>query len=158
MNSKPTLKSKCIASCSCSCQKCPQRQKLTKPTQNSTLRQKQQIEQLQKTNLLKNTNKTEDNLHLNPSKYTTKLNFGANHKLFKNLTPINVNDSILLPKDKMPIPKKYIPNNDKIPAPELQDFLDTVAPNTYVIPEPEINLEFMEYEFDVLSAYKQLIE
>lgn len=83
------------------------------------------------------------------------MNFGANQKVFRNLTPINVNDSLLMPKEKTSIPRKYNRSSDKTPIPDLQDFLEPVAPYTYTVPEPEIKVDIIKYEFDVVSYYKE---
>ena len=78
--------------------------------------------------------------------------------MFKNLTPINVNDSLLLPKEKVPIPKKYVRSKEKIPEPDLRDFIEPVEPFEYFIPEPEIKLDFPAYDFDVLSYVHRFVD
>lgn len=62
-----------------------------------------------------------------------------------------MNDSLLLQKDKVPIPKKYVRSKEKIPEPDLHDFLEPVEPFDYYVSEPELKLDFVENEFDVLS-------
>ncbi|XP_055836472.1 uncharacterized protein LOC129905108 [Episyrphus balteatus] len=92
-------------------------------------------------------------------KISKKLNFPHDKTIFRNLIPINVNDSILLPKKKSSIRKKYIVNH-KVPTPDLGDFLDPIAPLEHIIPEPDIDLihdpndinsfeEFYEFYRDV---------
>ncbi|KAM7350565.1 reduction in Cnn dots 4 [Cochliomyia hominivorax] len=151
MNSKFDQKSQKISTCGNLIDKS---NKLSKPTLNSVLRHELQIKQLQKTKLPVTTTENE----IVSQKLTTKLNFGANQKVFGNLTPINVNDSLLMPKAKTSIPKKYSRSSDKIPIPELNDFLEVVAPHTFTVEEPEIKVETIKYEFDVMSYYRQLIE
>lgn len=65
-----------------------------------------------------------------------------------------MNDSILIPIEKTSIPRKYDRSSDKIPIPDLQDFLEPIASYTYTVPEPEIKLDVIKYEFDVMSNYK----
>lgn len=87
---------------------------------------------------------------------TRKLNFLPNYTVFKNLIPINVNDSILMPRQEISLPQKY-GKTDKICPPELCDFLKPVEHNIYTEPEPNLKLQFCDYEFDILSNYSRFI-
>lgn len=45
-------------------------------------------------------------------------------------------------------------SSGNIPIPDLRDFLVDVPPLKYVIEDPEIKLEFSDYDFNVLLNYK----
>lgn len=59
---------------------------------------------------------------------TKKLNFAPTQTIFRNLQPINVNDSIMISKMTKGPRKCYSNNVDKIPVPNLHDFLKPVEP------------------------------
>ncbi|XP_013112216.2 protein PPP1R35 homolog [Stomoxys calcitrans] len=88
-----------------------------------------------------------------PSETSKKLNFGETNKIFKNLLPINVNDSILPPQNVFRTQKVH-KNMDPSLLPDLRDYLQPLPPFSHVIPEPELHLEFnYSRGFDV---YKNL--
>ncbi|XP_037902786.1 uncharacterized protein LOC119646412 [Hermetia illucens] len=66
---------------------------------------------------------------------TKKLNFPPDQPIFKNLIPINVNDSLLISSEEpKPFRKKYVAKTNKDPVPELSDFLTPIPPLEHVIP------------------------
>ncbi|GAB0091334.1 hypothetical protein DMENIID0001_061650 [Sergentomyia squamirostris] len=62
-----------------------------------------------------------------------KLNFGLHTKIYKNLAPINVNDSVI-ERDERPFRKKYVTKSQRDPTPKLQDFLTPIEPHQYPLP------------------------
>ncbi|XP_067625679.1 protein PPP1R35 homolog [Eurosta solidaginis] len=85
-------------------------------------------------------------------KVTQRLNFNADQVLFKNLTPLNVNDSILIQKPSNANPNKFKKIN-KVPAPELCHWLEPQTALKFTIPEPELMLEFCDTEVDPFDCY-----
>uniref|UniRef100_W8BTS5 Protein phosphatase 1 regulatory subunit 35 C-terminal domain-containing protein n=1 Tax=Ceratitis capitata TaxID=7213 RepID=W8BTS5_CERCA len=137
---------------------CINDKKYKTPQMNTILREKNQIESLKSIQppIFKN------DLDLTPRskaiiapKVTQRLNFNADEVIFKNLTPINVNDTILIQKQCNANPNKFKAN--KIPSPELCHWLNPLPPLKHTIPEPEITLEFCDIEIDPFDIYLRLL-
>lgn len=64
---------------------------------------------------------------------TKKLNFAPTQTIFRNLQPINVNDSIMMSNMTKGPRKPYTSNADKMPVPNLNDFLKPVEPLQLVV-------------------------
>ncbi|XP_055915992.1 uncharacterized protein LOC129948877 [Eupeodes corollae] len=84
-------------------------------------------------------------------KISQKLNFPHDKNVFRNLIPINVNDSVLLPKKKSSLRKKYI--NHKVLTPDLGDFLDPIPRLEHTIPEPDIELIHAPSDINVFEEF-----
>ncbi|XP_017471527.1 PREDICTED: uncharacterized protein LOC108362883 [Rhagoletis zephyria] len=89
-------------------------------------------------------------------KITQRLNFNAAQVNFKNLTPINVNDSILI-QNQCNSNHSRLTKPNKVPSPELCHWLEPLPPLKHSIPEPEITLEFCDQEFDPFDCYLLLL-
>lgn len=89
------------------------------------------------------------------SETSKKLNFGVTYNVFKNLLPLNVNDSILPPPQQNVFRSAKVNKNNVDPSlqPDLRDFLTPMPPLVHYIPEPELRLEF-DYPrgFDVYKS------
>ncbi|XP_017152294.1 uncharacterized protein LOC108162198 [Drosophila miranda] len=109
-----------------------------------------------------------DELELTPQnqaalapKVTQKMNFLPHQAVFKGLVSLNVNDSILPPKKIARKPSKgqhSKENRAKTVEPELEDYVQPIAPKQLNIPEPELHLEFKPEPFNFLEAYKKLFK
>ncbi|XP_075153427.1 reduction in Cnn dots 4 [Haematobia irritans] len=122
---------------------------MEKPRLYTTLRQLRQGEKIRNQ---KPPGVTSDDVL--PSETTKKLNFGVTYNIFKNLLPLNVNDSILPSQNVMRPTTKVHKNVDTTLQPDLRDYILPMEPLTHVVPEPELNLEFnYSRGFDV---YKNL--
>lgn len=69
------------------------------------------------------------------------MNFQHDENVFKDLIPVNVNDSVLLPATKKSIRVKYTAKEKRDPEPELSDFIRPIAAcdiefDPYLAPEP----------------------
>ncbi|XP_055641291.1 protein PPP1R35 homolog [Toxorhynchites rutilus septentrionalis] len=90
---------------------------------------------------------------------TRKLNFQHDENVFKNLVPMNVNDSVLIPATKKPIRTKYVSKEKRDPEPELSDFLRPISAcdiefDPYLPPEPaprRPNFNNLDNILDVLT-------
>lgn len=66
---------------------------------------------------------------LRKERVTQQLNFPTQKVIFKNLTPINVNDSVIQMDAKKIVPRKSgIEKSNKDPEPFLADFVDPLPP------------------------------
>lgn len=89
------------------------------------------------------------------------MNFPLEHKVFKNLIPTNINDSVLLEEHKsFPRPSKPPMKTEKHPEPNLLDYLDPLKPfernfhleyppETFLPPKGEIAREEMHVLFSI---------
>lgn len=86
------------------------------------------------------------------------MNFAPNVAVFKDLTPLNVNDSLHevnrnkagSSKSKESV-KKHNPSD-----PQLEEFLEKIDHYRLITPEPELQLDFPREDFDFLAAYKKV--
>ncbi|XP_011189367.2 protein PPP1R35 homolog [Zeugodacus cucurbitae] len=138
---------------------CRNERKYKTPQMNTILRDVNQIENVQSLRppvLNKDIDLTPRSKAAIAPKVTQKLNFNTDQVVFKNLTPINVNDSILIQKQCSANPNKYKKIN-KTPSPDLCHWLDPLPALKHTIPEPEITLEFCEIEIDPFECYLRLL-
>ncbi|XP_073827076.1 reduction in Cnn dots 4 [Musca autumnalis] len=114
---------------------------MEKPKLYTTLRQMRQAEKLQNQ---KPPSSAGANIPSLPSETTKKLNFGVTYNVFRNLLPINVNDSILPPQQQPTSSRinKVTKNVDTSLQPDLRDYLKPMPPLTHFVPEPELSLQF----------------
>ncbi|XP_001357431.3 uncharacterized protein Rcd4 [Drosophila pseudoobscura] len=131
---------------------------LATPTLNSSVRPQDEIIRITRDILC-----AIDELELTPQsqaalapKVTQKMNFLPHQAVFKGLVPLNVNDSILPPKKIARKPSKE--NRAKTAEPELEDYVQPIAPKQLNIPDPELHLEFKPEPFNFLEAYKKLFK
>ncbi|XP_054742666.1 protein PPP1R35 homolog [Anastrepha obliqua] len=132
--------------------------KYNAPQLNSVLREVNQIENIEamRPPLFKqDIDLTPRSKAIIAPKVTQRLNFNTDQVVFKNLTPINVNDSILIQKHNA-CPNKYKKLN-KVPSPELYHWLEPLPALKHTIDEPEITLEFCEEELDPFQSYLRLL-
>ncbi|XP_017060654.1 uncharacterized protein LOC108100999 [Drosophila ficusphila] len=92
---------------------------------------------------------------------TQKMNFPPSKTVFKDLVPLNVNDSMLIPSNfkGSSSKEKRTKDTDLNKAniePQLADYADNVDPITIAIPEPQIRMDFVQEPFDFLGAYKRV--
>ncbi|XP_011202500.2 uncharacterized protein LOC105225642 [Bactrocera dorsalis] len=138
---------------------CPNEKQYKTPQMNTILREVNQIENVQSLRpqvFKKDIDLTPRSKAIIAPKVTQRLNFNTDQVVFKNLTPINVNDTILIQKQCSANPNKYKKTN-KTPSPDLCHWLDRIPSLRHEIPEPEIALEFCEIEIDPFESYLQLI-
>lgn len=88
---------------------------------------------------------------------TKKMNFAPNVAVFKDLTPLNVNDSLYLPKAGSSKSKEYVVQ-DLPKEPQLSEFLEKIDPLHVIVPEPELDFDFPPEDFDFLKAYKEVYQ
>ncbi|KAH8353555.1 hypothetical protein KR084_011787 [Drosophila pseudotakahashii] len=92
-------------------------------------------------------------------KVTQKMNFAPDQTVFKDLVPLNVNDSVLVPKKLRSDASKNKPSKETEPnkaksEPQLADYAEKVEPIEMAIPEPQIHLDCTQEPFDFLGAYR----
>ncbi|XP_055714103.1 protein PPP1R35 homolog [Phlebotomus papatasi] len=106
--------------------------KFRKPELFTTLKIRQRMDALMKAK--------DEKMPVNPDVLSTakgaiskKLNFNLHEKVFKNLVPVNVNDSVMA-KEERSSRKKHSRNTQRDPAPKLEDFLKPIEPHSYPLP------------------------
>lgn len=86
------------------------------------------------------------------------MNFPPNCSVFKDLTPLNVNDSI---EDKeffkTSASKEVLPKTNTA-EPQLENYLEKIEHVQLIMPEPDLQLEFESEEFDFLQAYNRVYD
>nr|XP_014099417.1 uncharacterized protein LOC106624252 [Bactrocera oleae] len=138
---------------------CSNERKYKTPQMNTILREVDQIENVRSLRpplFKKDIDLTPRSKAAIAPKVTQRLNFNTDQVVFKNLTPINVNDTILIQKQCCANPNKY-KNTNKTPSPDLCHWLDPIPAIKHAIPEPEIALEFCEIEIDPFESYLRLL-
>ncbi|EDW57635.1 protein PPP1R35 homolog [Drosophila virilis] len=88
-------------------------------------------------------------------KLTQKMNFPQARTVFRDLIPINVNDS-LREIERPRIVKAKDPSKSNIAEPVLADYVEKIEHVQLLMPEPELIMEFPDEEFDFLRAYKKV--
>ncbi|KAH8240865.1 hypothetical protein KR026_006412 [Drosophila bipectinata] len=127
--------------------------KFAVPHYNSTVRKKEEIDVLNKMRAV-----IKDTAKLTPG-VTHKMNFPPDQPVFKDLVPLNVNDSVLVPhkqgeSSKNRISKETVSKSQ--PEPQLADYVEKIESIILAVPEPGIHLDFPREKFDFLGAYKKL--
>ncbi|EDW11830.1 uncharacterized protein LOC6576397 [Drosophila mojavensis] len=85
-------------------------------------------------------------------KVVKKLNFPSTQTVFKDLIPINVNDS-LREVERPRTTKPRDSNKYSMAEPVLTDYLEKIEYVQLLMPEPELTMDFTFDEFDFLHAY-----
>ncbi|KAM8716501.1 hypothetical protein ACLKA7_003385 [Drosophila subpalustris] len=126
------------------------------PQLNTIVRQHEEATALQNMRAAVGPDLTPRSIAAIAPKVTKKMNFAPNVAVFKNLTPLNVNDSLQemnrtkASKSKESV-KKYNPSE-----PQLEEFLEKIDQYRLTLPEPELQLDFPREDFDFLYAYKKV--
>ncbi|XP_030377211.1 uncharacterized protein LOC115626099 [Scaptodrosophila lebanonensis] len=91
-------------------------------------------------------------------KVTQKMNFPLDRPaVFKDLVPLNVNDSILQPLKSKPFKKgSSKERNSEAQEPQLADYVEQIERVELVIPEPNIHLDFPLDDFNFFEAFKKV--
>ncbi|XP_034472572.1 uncharacterized protein LOC117780235 [Drosophila innubila] len=89
---------------------------------------------------------------------TKKMNFAPNAAVFKNLTPLNVNDSLYEMNKTKAASSKSKESIQKChqAEPTLEEFVEKIDHFRLIMPEPELQLDFPREDFDFLVAYKKV--
>lgn len=86
------------------------------------------------------------------------MNFPPNCAVFKDLTPLNVNDSMEEREwFKTSASKEVLPKTNT-EEPQLQDYLEKIEHVQLLMPEPDLQLDFAIEEFDFLQAYNRVYD
>lgn len=89
---------------------------------------------------------------------TKKLNFPADENVFKDLIPINLSDSIILPQKMKINKKKYIFKLKKDPEPDLEDFIVPFSAYVSTVPAPETVYEFQKMNPNVFDEIYDMFQ
>ncbi|XP_017068520.1 uncharacterized protein LOC108106139 [Drosophila eugracilis] len=133
--------------------------KFSEPQYNTTVRKQNEVHIISAIKL--DTNFHPDDLAAMAPKVTQKMNFPPDQTVFKNLVPLNVNDSVLLPnKIKADVSKeKPVKETDPTKAksePQLADYAEKVEPVEMDIPEPQLRFDCTQEPFDFMGAYRKI--
>ncbi|KAH8392925.1 hypothetical protein KR215_010983 [Drosophila sulfurigaster] len=123
------------------------------PQSNTTIRKHEELNALQNMRAVVDSNLTPRSKAAIAPKVTVKMNFAPNVAIFKNLTPLNVNDT--LSNWEVSKPSKPIPKTEQ-PEPVLNQYVETIKPVERFMPEPALQLEFPYDDYDFLQAYKKM--
>ncbi|XP_011290302.1 protein PPP1R35 homolog [Musca domestica] len=116
---------------------------LERPKLYTTLRQMRQAEKLQHQKVPPSGAGAADNIPTLPSETTKKLNFGVTYNVFKNLLPLNVNDSFLPPQQPSTSKSSKVKKpTETTLQPDLRDYLKPMPPLKHIVPEPKLQLQF----------------
>ncbi|XP_017132158.1 uncharacterized protein LOC108149233 [Drosophila elegans] len=113
------------------------------------------------TKMLADTNVSPEAAAAIAPKVTQKMNFPPDQTVFKNLVPLNVNDSVLEPLKLKRVASKDKPTKESEPSkvsnePQLADYVEKVDPIAMSIKEPELRLDYTQEPFDFLGAYRKV--
>ncbi|KAH8298196.1 hypothetical protein KR018_010612 [Drosophila ironensis] len=92
---------------------------------------------------------------------TKKMNFAQDQVVFKNLLPLNVNDSVLEPlkqarsSSKVPGSKESA-GTPRSSEPQLADYAEKIDPIMLNIPEPDLHFDFEQKPYDFIGAYRKM--
>ncbi|KAH8324429.1 hypothetical protein KR074_007161 [Drosophila pseudoananassae] len=135
--------------------------KFAVPHYNSTVRKKEEIDVLNKMRAVikDTTNLTPGIITAIAPRVTHKMNFPPDQPVFKDLVPLNVNDSVLVPHKqgdslRNRITKEAVSKSKS--EPQLADYAEKIEPIILAVPEPGIYLDFPREKFDFLGAFKEL--
>ncbi|KAI8043099.1 protein PPP1R35 homolog [Drosophila gunungcola] len=133
--------------------------KLAVPQYNSTVRKQDEIHFI--TQMLADTNVSPEAAAAIAPKVTQKMNFPPDKTVFKDLVPLNVNDSVLEPLKLKRGASKDKQSKESEPSkvsnePQLADYVEKVEPIAMTIKEPELRLDYTQEPFDFLGAYKKV--
>ncbi|EDV31168.1 uncharacterized protein Dana_GF15225 [Drosophila ananassae] len=134
--------------------------KFAVPHYNSSVRKKEEIDALNKMKaVISEANMTPSMVTAIAPRVTHKMNFPPDQAVFKDLVPLNVNDSVLVPHkqgetSKNRATKETGPKTK--PEPQLADYAEKIEPIILAIPEPELHLDFPREAFDFLGAYRKI--
>ncbi|XP_017004791.2 protein PPP1R35 homolog [Drosophila takahashii] len=133
--------------------------KFAVPQYNTTVRKQSEVQIISHI-MLDTKIQSEANAVIAP-KVTQKMNFPPDQTVFKDLVPLNVNDSVLVPKKIKTDASKNKPSKETEPnkaksEPQLADYAEKVEPIEMAIPEPQIHLDCTQEPFDFLGAYRQI--
>ncbi|XP_022208130.1 uncharacterized protein LOC111064685 [Drosophila obscura] len=133
------------------------------PALNSAVRSQEEIARMAKDirTAIEDLNLTPQTQAAVAPKITQKMNFLPDEAVFKGLVPLNVNESILPPQKmgRKPSKSKHSKENRARTAePELEDYVQPIAPRQMIIPEPELHLEYKPEPYNFLEAYKKLFK
>lgn len=86
------------------------------------------------------------------------MNFAPNCAVFKDLTPLNVNDSMEEKEWFKTNSAKEVTTKTNSEEPQLEDYLEKIEHVQLIMPEPELQLDFLYEEFDFLQAYNRVYD
>lgn len=89
---------------------------------------------------------------------TKKLNFPADKNVFKDLIPINLSDSIILPQKMKINKKKYVFKQKKDPEPDLEDFITPVSAYVSTMEPCKQVYEFQQRNTNVFDEIYYMFE
>lgn len=89
---------------------------------------------------------------------TKKLNFPADENVFKNLIPINLSDSIILPQKMKINKKKYVFKQKKDPEPDLDDFIVPILAYVSTVEPAKQVYEFQKLNTDVFDEIHDMFK
>ncbi|KAH8413362.1 hypothetical protein KR009_010384 [Drosophila setifemur] len=136
-------------------------QKFAVPHYNSCVRKQEELNALGKIrSLVTDSNLSPASKTAIAPRVTQKMNFPIDQTVFKDLVPLNVNDSMLLPHKQQREPSKSRASKENAlktnSDPQLADYAEQIEPITMAIPEPELHLDFPQDHFDFFGAYQKL--
>ncbi|XP_039479049.1 uncharacterized protein LOC120443786 [Drosophila santomea] len=132
--------------------------KLAVPQYNTTVRKQNEVQIISNIKLDTKLH-TEARLSIAP-KVTQKMNFAPNKAVFKDLVPLNVNDSLLVPhKNKTDAPKTKTSKESETrktkDEPQLAEYAEKVDPIVMEVKEPTLRLDWVPEPFDFFGAYRR---
>lgn len=86
------------------------------------------------------------------------MNFPPNCAVFKDLTPLNVNDSMQERESFKGHVSREVTSKINLAEPQLEDYLEKIEHVELIMPEPELQLESSFEEFDFLQAYNRVYD